>query len=303
MKTKIHHLLFVAIFGGILLTSFSCSKNTDDDDDDDDKKKTMVFSKAKIGVNFNSPTSNKRSADDIIYTKQTPAEYIIALKSATIIGEEGTEDYELFNVSTIDSSLVYDFTDGSVRHDLGADTTIPEGFYGSMNIELYYLQMKLQIYSINRGVEWRNLRIYFSDDGVHRPADVTQIDDEGNELGWLFGNGVIPDFDPVSPREAAYTIAGNGVQWLMFADKSAQYYGPFGNMDFWNQATQPFRQNVPFNFEGSSGDEVVMMFNVAECWQFEDKTRDGYFGGDDITFDANPTGWHMAFPAITIVLE
>jgi len=60
---------------------------------------------------------------------------------------------------------------------------------------------------------------------------------------------------------------------------------------------------VYFTFQSSSGQNVVMDFNVKDTWQFEDKTGDGYFGGDDLTFDTNPTAWHMNFPNITIRLE
>ena len=130
-----------------------------------------------------------------------------------------------------------------------------------------------------------------------------EVDNYGTEIGWLGGNGVTPDFTAFTPRTTAYKNWGTG-EWLMFADKSAEFYGPFADMSYWNTySAQPFIQEVNFSFTSSSGSDLVVDFNVNGCWQFEDKTDDGYFGGDDLSYDANPTDWAMIFPVITVGLE
>ena len=262
------------------------------------KDKKMKFGSAKIAVTFGGNKSLGLEKDNL--TKQTPDQYLIALKSISLVGHEGTSDHVLFNEASIQNARVFDFTAGSVRHNL-SDSDIPEGDYHAFRIELYYLQMKLKISTTNRGIESRNMRIYYTDDGVHKPGDVIQVADNGTPQGWLFGENQMPDFDPVTPRSAAYTHQGNGTNWYQFGDKNGQNYGPFGNMAFWSTAASPYSKLVPFTFEESDGETVVMDFNVFQCWQFEDFNNDGNWGGQDLT--PQGTAWHMNFPTISIRLE
>ncbi len=301
MKTKFN-LFFILLLGvAIVFPGLSCKKDKEEEEQPlvVVQPQPMNFNSAKISCDFSS--SKSTLVGDIV--NQTPAEYVIALKSATLVGDNGDPDFELFDNGSLANSEVYDFTSGSLIQNLGEDTTITEAFYGSIEIELYYLQMKIQIHSVTYGEQWRNIRIYFSDDGTHRPGDMCEVDDYGIEIGWLGGNGVVPDFSANTPRTIAYKNLGTGL-WLMFADKSAEFYGPFASMDFWTTyPTQPFIQDVDFTFTGSSGSDLVINFNVLDCWQFEDKTEDGYFGGDDLSFDSEPTDWAMIFPVITVGLE
>lgn len=283
-------LVFPVIIAFALLLGVSCKK--------DEKK--MKFGSAKIGVSFG--LIDKNLLNTYTMTKQTPENYIIALKSCKLMGDDGTADFELFNETSLTNSQIFDFTAGTVTHNL-TDEEIPEGNYTSFKFELYYLQMTLPISTVNRGTEYRKIRIYFSNDGTHRPGDVTQIDNSGIENGWLFGENQMPDFDPVTPRTAAYTHAGNGTDWYQFADKNGQNYGPFGQMSFWSNATNPFTSSINFTFEESDGQNVVINFNVFQCWQFEDKNSDGNFGGQDLMNDPDPTRWNMNYPIITVSLQ
>lgn len=262
------------------------------------KDKKMKFGSAKIAVTFGGNKSLE--TDKINLTKQTPSQYLIALKSITLAGHEGTSDHVLFNEATVQDAQIFDFTSGSLRHNL-TDEDIPEGDYHAFRIELYYLQMKLQISTTNRNVETRNMRIYYTTDGTHKPGDVIQVADDGTSQGWLFGENQMPDFDPVTPRLSAYTYNGDGTSWYLFGDKNGQNYGPFGNMAFWSSASSPYSVTVPFTFEESDGEAVVMDFNVNQCWQFEDINEDGNWGGQDLTPEG--TAWHMNFPSISIHLE
>ncbi len=297
MKTKISILSGFLIVFGLLLVGTACNKDEKTEEPPPVQNQMMSFSSSQIAVTF---SDDKKSTKEDGMVRQTPSEYIVALKSATLVGQSGTSDFELFDMESLENSIVFDFINDEVRHNLSEDD-IPEGSYKSIRMELYYLQMRLPIATANRGVEQRNMRIYFSDDGVHRPGDVTQINEQGVEIGWLFATNLCPDFDPVTPRYTAYTLHG---VYIPFADKDAEFYGPFGSMSFWeNNDSQPFIEESKFYFGESNNKDLVVDFNVFECWQFEDKTGDGYFGMDDIVYDDNPTAWAMIFPKITVNVE
>jgi len=292
MKTK---STLLAVFALFLLTT-NCNK---------DKSSKANLSDIKITVKFDT---NKKSFPVIDMTKETPSNYYIALSSATLIGNGDTDNFELFKKSNLASAFVFDFTDENIKRSLLQGTNIPEGDYSSLEIEIYYLQMNLNIATTYRGVEKRDIRIYLSDDnetegGLHQPGDMTQIN-SGTEIGWLLGEAQSPNMDPVTPRISAYTHQGDGTTWYTFDDKAGSNYGPFGNMEFWNNATQPiYKTVVNFDFDdSSSGETVVVEFNVEDCWQFEDKNGDGYFGANDLD-PINPTKWHMELPSISVYKE
>lgn len=259
----------------------------------------MSFNKTKLKVSFGSSKSISGGKSTIL---QTPSEYNIGLYSAKLLGTNGTPDHQLFYENDFANAKEFAFTDGSVIIDLDGGSTIPDGEYVSFVLGIYYLQMKLQIATTNRGVEWRNMRIYFCDYADFKKGDVVQVDNQGNIQGWLFGEGQLPDFDPVSIRAAAYTHGGNGVNWYQFADKPGQNYGPFGNMDFWNSVPNPYNKHVGFTFIDNTGSTLVIDFNVNNCWEFGDLNGDGFFGGHDLD-PVNPSPWHMDLPSITITLQ
>lgn len=295
---KIYLRLFIII--SLIFTYSSC-----------DKIEFQNISDVKLQVSFNGGDANKT---DYELTKQTPDNYIVALKKATLLGDGETTNFEIFNEDKLSSSFVFDFTDTETTHSLMQGTTVPDGEYSSIEIEIYYLQMDVNI-STSTTIEERNFRIYLSDDaenesGLHQPGDMTQITSDGIEEGWLLGNGLNPNMMPVSPRSAAYTIdnngdgIGDGTTWYDFAGKPANNFGPFGDVDFMNTAPHPIYSTIiNFDIIDNEGTEIILDFNVNECWQFEDKVQDGAFGANDIFDDPNPTAWHMALPAMTVTLQ
>lgn len=254
--------------------------------------------------NAKQATVNKSTSD---LTMETPQVYNVALKKVTLLGDNETEDVVLFEADDLASSLVFDFADPSVTHSLLQGTDIPEGEYSSLKLEMYYQEMLISIMTIDRGLEYRMFRIYLSDDaevegGLHQPGDMCQVND-GVEIGWLLGEGQYPNMDPVSPREAAYTDFGDGVSWYDFAGKSGQDYGPFGDVEFMNSAPHPiYYTTISFDYVDDNGDELILDFNVNDCWQFEDKNGDGHFGAEDLDAE-DPTEWHMALPTMTVTLD
>ncbi|NOZ34144.1 MAG: hypothetical protein GXO80_02465 [Chlorobi bacterium] len=296
MKTITKFSIFLF---AVLLSAGACKKNS-----------FKSIKDVKLKVDF----STTADASKINLTKQTPANYYVALKSVILQGDDGTPDFEIFNKSDLSSSLVFDFSDANTTHSLMQGTTVPDGTYSSVKVEIYYLQMKLNITASN-GNEPRNIRIYLSDDnetegGLHQPGDMTQINDAGSEEGWLLGNGQSPDMTPVSPRSAAYTNdedddgMGDGNIWFDFAGKPGNNYGPFGDVDFMNNAPHPvYSAVINFDLTDNGGENIIIDFNVNNCWQFEDKDGSGAFGAGDLNFDSEDTKWHMALPIMTVTLE
>ncbi|MDD4575441.1 MAG: hypothetical protein PHI36_03330 [Bacteroidales bacterium] len=80
------------------------------------KDKKMKFGSANIAVTFGGNKSLE--TDKINLTKQTPSQYLIALKSITLAGHEGISDHVLFNEATVQDARIFDFTAGSLRHNL-----------------------------------------------------------------------------------------------------------------------------------------------------------------------------------------
>jgi len=280
-----------------LLIIFSCDKEGTSTSD-------VVLKDIVLKVSFQGNKSAIGIKSAIALTKETPTIYQIGLKSVRLIGSNGTVNAELFNKPNLGSSLVFDFTNNNTVHSLLNGSTIPKGNYSSIEFEIYYLQMNIAIATTTRGIERRNVRIYLSDDaetegGLHQPGDVTQINNS-QEIGWLMGKNTMPNMDPGAPRSAVYSSDGNGVNWFSFAGKSAKDFGPFGNMEFANNATHPiFKTKAVFNLAEGKGNQLLVDFNVNGCWQFEDKSGDGVFGPQDMD-PVNPTGWHMALPVISV---
>jgi hypothetical protein len=283
-----------------LLVFFSCAN-----DSEITGPKNIEDVGLKVSFSSTKAAGNLKNASALTY--ETPENYFVALKKVTLTGTNGTSDFNLFNEPDLESSFVFDYTDDNTVHSLLDDAEIPDGEYSSIEVEIYYLQMNIAIATGDRGTERRNFRIYLSDDaetegGLHQPGDMTQIND-GQEIGWLLGEGQTPNMDPVSPREAAYTYAGDGVSWYDFAGKSGEHYGPFGDVEFMNNAPHPIYSTiVNFNFVDNNGSNLILDFNVNNCWQFEDKSSDGIFGADDLD-PVDPTEWHMALPEMTVTFE
>ncbi len=272
-----------------------------------DESNSIKIKDVGLKVTFNSLRSASLTTDATPMTSETPENYFVALKSVKLLGDNGSPDILLFNKENLSESLVFDFTNNEVVHSLLNGTNIPEGEYSSIEIEIYYLQMNIAIATGERGIERRNFRIYLSDDahtegGLHQPGDMTQIN-SGVEIGWLLGEGQIPNLDPVTPRTAAYTASGNGDIWYNFGGKSGENYGPFGDVNFMNTAPHPiYRTRVNFTVNDNGGNTLLLDFNVNGCWKFQDKSRDGVFGVDDL--DPNdPTAWQMDLPIMTVSIN
>lgn len=286
----------------IIITFVMILLFTSCEEDSVTNKDSGFFNDVKIEVNFGSSSKTAYSKDDTPMTNETPEDYFIAVKSVKLIGEYDTEDFMVFDNGSLASAEVYEFTSNDSPISLLQGVDIPEGTYTSVKIEIYYLQMNLSISTGERGIERRNFRIYMSDDATHQPGDMTQINNNV-EVGWLLGEGQAPNMDPVPTRLGAYTVEGDGETWYDFAGKSAQNYGPFGDVAFWAAAPQPtYFVNVDFTFESTYGKTMIIEFDVTDCWKFQDKDYDGSFGYGDLDPE-DPTEWQMDLPDVSVKFE
>ncbi len=293
MISDMKKIAFIILLLSTIAFMTSCEK-------DDDKQITDV----KIKTSFNTLKQGIVKKSTKSFTYETPQEYLIAIKSARLIGSGETADFLIFDMNDLASSVIYDFTGDADVYSLLQGNAVPEGDYEAIQLETYYQQMLISIMTIDRGLEYRNFRIYLSDDaevedGLHQSGDMCQVNN-GVEIGWLMGEAQYPNMDPVTPREAAYTHNGDSVTWYDFAGKNAQNFGPFGSIEFMLNAPQPiYHALLNFNFEDASGEELVVDFNINNVWQFEDKNGDGHFGAEDLD-EEDPTQWHLAMPEITV---
>ncbi len=292
---------FLAVLFALPMVFFTgCNK-------EEENSKTVSLNDVQLQVSFGRDKAASVATVANAMTYETPENYYVALKKVALKGTQGSPDFVLFETNSLSTSLVFDFTDTETVHSLLTGTQIPEGEYNGVELEIYYLQMNIALATTDRGVEWRNVRIYLSDDaetedGLHQPGDMTQIN-EGQEIGWLLGEGQVPNMDPVSPRSAAYTQNGDGSTWYDFAGKSGEIYGPFGDVEFMNTASHPvYRTTVDFTLVDNGGTTLILDFNVNHCWQFDDKSGDGVFGASDLD-PLDPTRWNMALPVMTVTLQ
>lgn len=275
--------IFALFIGGATL--LSCDK------EEDPSPNLMKLNGAKLAVSFDGQNKSM--------TQQTPEAYKIGLYSLKLIGDPNTPDYTFFHDLNFNNVREFEFTaETTPLFDIEGGNAIPDGNYPSVEFGILYLQMRIQISGVNTGVTWRNVRVYLCEYGEFKRGDVVQIGNSGELEGWLYGRLEMPDFLPASPREYAYTQPPSN-NWWMFADKSAEFYGPHGNMAFWTSVPNPYTKQVLLNYHEGQGNTVVLTFNVADTWNFEDKNGDGYFGGEDLD-PVIPTNSHMALPSILV---
>ncbi len=172
-------------------------------------------------------------ADDGVVAHVTPSTYALAIKRATLLGsDENTTDFDLIaDTGTLALSEVVSFTeaDSSTTMVTIDPADLAAGTYSGVEVELYYFQMTFEIAGTDATV-----RIYMSDDDFdaegnlgHHQGDITMIDDNGDELGWIDSTWLEANLSDT--RGEAQNGAG-GTDAETDHDR-----GFFGNEDFWNQ--------------------------------------------------------------------
>lgn len=253
----------------------------------------------------------------------TPTEYALAFKSATLKSADGIAAHDivlLADTATLADSEVVDFTeDASTESIVTVDPAdLEAGTFSGIEVELYYFQMTFPVAGVAQ-----NVRTYMSDDDFsaegnlgHHQGDISFIDDNGVELGWVDDTWLVNNLD--TTRGEAQNGAGR------VDSETGHDRGFFGNEDFWNGAAQMqganqdvFVMSMPFDEALAIPDPatisdltvITVTFSVADTFFYEDfapiNTAEypGFYpaaGGEAASEDAS---WAPLTPTATILVE
>lgn len=233
-----------------------------------------------------------------------PLGYQIAVKSFLLNTDKGAPSIMVKHGKLTDSEVLR-FTPAKPTREV-ATTLHPVGTYVSATAEVYYIQVTIPVDGQDQ-----TLRVYFSDDdfpsespaglGPHHQGDVTLIDKDGQELGWVH----IPpnSFTPATPRPSPSA----GSKFFASDPDAATGHdrGPFGNNDQWKDhpARQPFAISealaTPLVLEPGAKKGVTMILNVQKAWEFTDEDCSGTFNpaaGQDASSES--AGWAPVMPTV-----
>lgn len=222
----------------------------------------------------------------------TPARYAIAFKRLSLIpaiisGEAaapGNIDF-ISDKGTLVASQEIDFTGDDLSETIATiePSDLEAGTYSGIEAEIYYFQLTFPV-----GGTERNVRIYMSDDDFvtegrlgHHQGDITFIDTDGEELGWIDGTW----------SDALDTSRGEGQNGAGGTDAETGHdRGFFGNASFWNAAglnqgatqdifvtTFDFDENLAVPDPDTITDltTITLTFSVADTFFYEDFAPQG----------------------------
>ena len=262
-----------------------------------------------------TPAGGDCDGDGALVQYITPTSFLVAVKRMTLFDEDGNA-YEIVpEAATLAESEVIDLTSPA---DL-AELDLPAAVYSSIEAEFYYYEL---VMPLNDPPVSQRLRVYLSDDDFaaegslgHHQGDITLLDESRQELGFVTGG--LPWTTANLLAERGDTEGGGGAD-----PESGHLRGLYGDTLQWNQedfmqgATQDlYIQTVPFQIdltsveEGETLESITVVFNVADCWFFEDFDNDGNFDpcslGPGVDADACAEGgaWSPVFPVPDVVAE
>lgn len=254
--------------------------------------------------------------DGGIVAHATPSRYKLAFKRITLMptdveGEDAEAIELLPDTGTLALSEVVDFT--SADNSQTILTLDPEdlapGSYDGLDVELYYFEMTFPI-----GGTDRNVRIYMSDDDFaaegslgHHQGDITLIDDDGVELGWIDSTWS----DSVTDTRSEAQNGAGGLD-----DETGHERGFFGNAEFWDAAelaqgasqdiytlTMPLDAiEIPAVSEIDTLTTITATFSVADTFFYEDFSPQGTGFSPDAGGEATAesTAWAPLLPGMAV---
>lgn len=209
----------------------------------------------------------------------TPQSFKIALKRLSFVKDNGDSVDFVSDQGTLSKSLVYDLSSPVTVSQMN----ISAGTYDSVQAEIYYYEIRMPI---NNPQVVQSIRVYLSDDDFpaegnlgHHQGDITLIDENGNELGWV---GVATPWVMSSLQTNKSSIERPGG----FDAETGHQRGLFGDSTLWDQSafkqgsnrdifliTSPIGLTVSANLSST----VTFTFNVKDTWFWEDFDSDGHF--------------------------
>ena len=305
MKSKLEILGFwrlVAILFALTLSMYACASSDSDSDESTDGD-VSISMKADYGssggssaplASFSVQTcATADSTDDGPHLVagedcdgdggtvafSTPNVYKIAIKKFGFYDSANTYYPIIKEAETLADSTVVDL---SKPVTLDPSTDIPQGIYTSYEVEIYYVDMNLEINNAN---ETQNIRIYLSDDNFpaegnlgHHQGDITLIDASGDEIGWITDECHEWNSSHVRTTDRG-EIEGAGGTDVQTGHKR----GLYGDTDLWNNAT--FQQGASQDIFTTTGvlglvathSSVTFTFDVENVWYFEDYDANDLF--------------------------
>ncbi len=243
--------------------------------------------------------------DGGVITLVTPSQFKVACKRLSIIHEDGTVHDVIPDVGSLSDAQVVDLaTEVSV-----ADIVLAGGRYNQWEAEFYYYEMVIPVGS--PAVD-RTVRIYLGDDdfpqegnGGHHQGDITLISASGQELGFVMPAHTW-DIANLAPSRGEIMGSG-GVD-----PETGHMRGLYGDAGMWNQ--QQFQQGASRDIYilvggldlvvDGDGATLVLRFDLAETWFFEDFDGSGTFNPCEDSIEACSAGaaWSpILYPPVATV--
>lgn len=210
----------------------------------------------------------------------TPSVYKVAFKRLAFENADGDLVDVIADTGTLANAEVLDLTTAIMLTDL----ELPVGEYPDYYAEIYYHELTMPLYDPDNPA---TIRVYVSDDDFpaegnlgHHQGDITLVDDNGNELGFVPAGELWQTGFLVAERGIINGAGGTDSQ-------TGHLRGLYGNLDLWDRpdAMQGASQDI-FILEGeldltlvADSDEttVTFTFNVQDAWFFEDFDNDQWF--------------------------
>lgn len=258
--------------------------------------------------------------DDGIVAHITPTSYSLAFKRVTlvptdVVGDDAPAIDFIADTGTLANAEVVDFTsDDTSETVITIDPSdLTAGSYSAIETELYYFQMTFPVGGVTR-----NVRIYMSDDDFevqgnlgHHQGDITFINDDGEELGWVDSTwgDTLADTRGEDQNGAGGTDA-----------ETSHARGFFGNAEFWDAADQVqgaaqdnYLYTVAFDEpleipDPDTIDDITTItttFSVADTFFYEDFAPQGtgFSPGDGGEATAESAAWAPLAPSATLAVE
>lgn len=250
----------------------------------------------------------------------TPSRYKVAFKRITLVPASGGTAIDfLADAGTLGASTLVDFSSEDSSETIvtidPADLTA--GTYTGVETEIYYLEMTFSVGGITR-----NVRIYLSDDdfdsessdraglGPHHQGDITFIDDDGTELGWVDSTWS----DTLASSRGSDQNGAGGTD-----SETGHPRGFFGNAEFWDQtdlmqgADQDiFLFSLDFDSPITIPDPslitdlttVTVTFSTADTFYYEDFSPQGtgFSPGAGGEATAESTEWAPLAPTASVTV-
>ncbi len=241
--------------------------------------------KQSLAASPDDVSGSDKDGDGGVVAFATPSVFQIAVKRLTLISDDSQVNV-IPDTEDLQASVLLDLTTDLVLDDMA----LPSGDYHTVEMELYYYQIRLPL---NTADNEQMIRVYLSDDdfpehgmGGHHQGDITFINNDGTESGWVNSAEPWLSENLLSTRGELEGAAGVDAE-------TGHRRGLFGDRLFWDapafqqgaaQDIYIFADALELRVVPEETSSVKFRFETANSWFFEDFDGDNIFspclGGD-----------------------